>query len=93
MSSAALIRRRQSVGRRLFAGLCWVALLGLGLLPGVGLIPAGYEGWITHPPVWYVPPPRQRVRRHSQRGHACWHFHWSAAWTFTTLHLSPRASG
>jgi len=81
MSPTALLRRRQAVGRRLFAGLCWVALLGLGLLPCLGLTPAGYEGWLTQPPVWYGPPP-PRVGRHSQQGHACWHLHWSAAWAY-----------
>ncbi len=70
------------VSRRLVEGLHWIALIGLVALPCLGIIPEGYRGWITHPPVWYAEPLRRRVG-HSPGRRCSWrHFHWRVAWDY-----------
>ena len=82
MSNYTIIPQSRPILCRLTEGLCWIALIGLGLLPCLRTIPEGYEGWITHPPVWYAEPPRRSGRWHPQQCCARWHFHWEAAWAY-----------
>ena len=75
---------------RLVEGLCWMALIGLALLPGLGSLPDGYAGWVTQPAVRYAEAPRRpRRRRHVRRRGSPWHFHWRAAWGYAGRSLQP----
>ncbi|MBS1252725.1 MAG: hypothetical protein MAG451_01767 [Anaerolineales bacterium] len=83
---------------RLVEGLCWIALIGLAVLPGLGSLPDGYAGWVTQPPVRpacaghadrYAEPPGRRRRRHGRRRGSAWHFHWRAAWEYAGRRLEP----
>ena len=82
MHNCTIKKQSRPISRRLVEGLHWIALIGLVLLPCLGVIPEGYRGWITDPPVWYAEPPRRRVG--CSPGLRCsWrHFHWRVAWDY-----------
>ena len=80
MHNCIIERQNRPIARRLVGGLHWIALIGLVVLPCLGGIPRGYQGWITHPPVWYAEPPRRPVG-HSPGRRCSWrYFHWRVAW-------------
>ena len=82
MCNCTIKKQNRPISHRLVGGLHWIALIGLILLPCLGVIPTGYGGWITHPPIWYVEPVQRRVRR-SLWVRCSWrHFHWRAAWSY-----------
>lgn len=80
MHNCITIAPRNANFRLLMAGLAWIALLGLVLLPCLRVFPDGYVGWITYPPVRYAEP-RYRPARRGPRPWTGWrHFQGRAAW-------------
>ncbi|MFQ5858851.1 MAG: hypothetical protein ACE5LU_24895, partial [Anaerolineae bacterium] len=73
--------------RDLVGVLSWIALVGLVVLPCLGIIPAGYAGWITHPPVWYAEPRQGPERQRAPRWRGWRHFHWRAAGGYASRSL------
>ena len=82
MHNCTIKKQSRPNSRRLVGGLHWIALIGLVVLPCLGIIPAGYAGWITDPPVRYAEPPRRRARRFPRQRCSWRHFHWRAAWDY-----------
>jgi len=82
MRNCTIKEQNRPISCRLVEGLHWIALIGLVVLPWLGIIPDGYQGWITHPPVRYVEPTRRRARRFPQLRCSWRHFHWRAAWDY-----------
>lgn len=71
----------------MMAGLSWAALMGLVILPCLGIIPTGYAGWHTDPPVKYAAA-RGGAKRRCPGGNCAWrHFQWQAAREYGGRHL------
>lgn len=82
MYNCTIKKQNRPIFHHLVGGLHWIALIGLVVLPCLGIIPAGYGGWITHPPVGYAEPPHRPGRRFLWRRCSWRHFHWRAAWGY-----------
>ena len=82
MHNCTIKKQNRPISRRLVEGLHWIALFGLVARPRLGIIPVGYQGWITEPPVLYAESPRRRGRRSSGRRCSWRRFHWRAAWDY-----------
>lgn len=75
--------------RHLFTGLLRLALLGMVLLPWWGVIPEGYAGWLTDPPILYGN--RPETKRVRSPGASWRHVHWRGAWGYAGRRLSRAA--
>ena len=82
MRNCTIKKQNRPISCRLVEALHWIALIGLVVLPCLGIIPEGYRGWITEPPVWYAEPPRRRGRRFPGCRCSWRHFHWRVAWDY-----------
>jgi len=82
MHNCTIEKQNRPISRRLVEGLHWIALIGLVALPCLGIIPGGYQGCVTHPPVWYAEPPRWRAGRSPGRRCSWQHFEWRVAWDY-----------
>ena len=82
MYNCTIKKQSRPISRCLVEGLHWIALIGLVVLPCLGIIPEGYQGWVTDPPVRYAEPPQWQGCR-SPRQRCSWrHFHWRVAWDY-----------
>lgn len=75
------------IANYVFNGLTQLALLTLILLPCLGVLPKGYAGWLTNPPVQYEQQPGKN-KRHPRSKLSRRHFQWQAAWEYARPGLS-----
>lgn len=87
MNNYTLSVRQTPSFHHLFKQLTNFALLSLILLPCWGVIPDGYAGWLTNPPVYYEQAGQKKKKRAGRT--ASWRqWHWRAGWGYGRERLS-----